>query len=33
MIFAHEKIPELDFELEAKTTESGRVYYTPSGKS
>ena len=33
MIFAHEKIPELDFELEAKTTESGRVYYTPSGKA
>ena len=33
MIFAHERLPELDFELEAKTTESGRVYYTPSGKA
>ena len=33
MIFTHEKLPELDFELEAKTTESGRLYYTPSGKA
>ena len=33
MIFTHEKLPGLDFELEAKTTESGRLYYTPSGKA
>ncbi len=33
MTFVYEKLPELDFELEAKTTESGRVYYTPSGKA
>ena len=33
MIFNHVKLPELDFELEAKTTEKGRVYYTPSGKA
>jgi genome maintenance exonuclease 1 len=33
MIFNHVKLPELDFELEAKTTENGRVYYTPSGKA
>lgn len=33
MKFVYEKLPELDFELEAKTTESGRVYYTPSGKA
>lgn len=31
MTFNHVKLPELDFELEAKTTENGRVYYTPSG--
>lgn len=31
MTFNHVKIPELDFELEAKTTENGRVYFTPSG--
>ena len=29
MSFTHIKKPELDFELEAKTTESGRVYFTP----
>ena len=33
MSFTHIKKPELDFELEAKTTESGRVYFTPSGKA
>ena len=33
MSFTHIKKPELDFELEAKTTENGRVYYTPSGKA
>ena len=33
MSFIHVKKPELDFELEAKTTENGRVYYTPSGKA
>jgi len=33
MTFVYEKLPELDFELEAKTTESGRLYYTPSGKA
>ena len=33
MTFVYEKLPELDFELEAKTTETGRVYYTPSGKA
>lgn len=33
MTFNHIKLPELDFELEAKTTENGRVYYTPSGKA
>ena len=32
-MFVYEKLPELDFELEAKTTETGRVYYTPSGKA
>lgn len=31
MNFHHIKLPELNFELEAKTTENGRVYYTPSG--
>jgi len=33
MSFTHIKKPELDFELEAKTTENGRVYFTPSGKA
>lgn len=33
MTFVYEKLPELDFELEAKTTDTGRVYYTPSGKA
>lgn len=30
-MFLFEKIPELDFDLEAETTESGRVYITPNG--
>lgn len=30
--FIHEKIPQLDFELEAVTTENGRTYTTPQGK-
>ena len=29
--FIHEKVPQLDFELEAVTTESGRTYTTPQG--
>lgn len=33
MIFNFEKLPELDFQMEAKTTESGRLYHTPSGKA
>ena len=31
-MFNHVKLPELDFDLEAVTTESGRVYTTPAGK-
>lgn len=31
--FNHVKLSELNFELESETTESGRVYKTPGGKS
>ena len=31
-MFNHVKLPELDFDLEAVTTENGRVYTTPTGK-
>jgi len=30
--FNHVKIPELNFDLESETTETGRVYKTPTGK-
>ena len=30
-MFNHVKLPELDFDLESVTTESGRTYMTPSG--
>ena len=30
-MFEYVKLPELDFELEAITSESGRVYLVPSG--
>jgi ATP-dependent exoDNAse (exonuclease V) beta subunit len=33
MTFEHIKLPELDFDLEAVTTESGRTYKTPNGDS
>ena len=33
MTFDHIKLPELDFDLEAITTESGRQYKTPKGNS
>ncbi len=33
MNFNHVKLSELDFELESITTESGRTYKTPGGKS
>ncbi len=33
MAFNHVKLPELDFELQAQTTEAGREYATPIGKS
>jgi genome maintenance exonuclease 1 len=33
MNFNHVKLSELDFELESVTTETGRTYKTPSGKS
>lgn len=33
MSFNHVKLSELDFELESVTTETGRIYKTPSGKS
>jgi genome maintenance exonuclease 1 len=33
MTFDHIKLPELDFDLEAITTESGRQYKTPNGNS
>ena len=32
MLFEHIKIPELQFDLEAQTSDSGRLYLTPSGK-
>ena len=32
-MFEHVKLPELDFDLESETTESGRTYKTPTGKS
>lgn len=32
-MFEFIKLPELDFDLKATTTESGRVYVTPSGKN
>lgn len=32
-VFNHIKLPELDFDLEAKTTDSGRKYFTPEGNS
>ena len=32
MNFIHEKLPGLDFELEAVTTEEGRKYLVPNGK-
>ena len=31
-IFEHEKIPQLQFDLTAETTDSGRLYTTPEGK-
>jgi genome maintenance exonuclease 1 len=31
-MFEFEKLPELDFDMKAVTTDSGRVYLTPSGK-
>jgi genome maintenance exonuclease 1 len=33
LAFNHVKLPELDFELQAQTTEAGREYATPIGKS
>ena len=33
MNFNHVKLSELNFELESITTESGRIYKTPGGKS
>jgi len=33
MTFNHVKLPALDFELESITSESGRIYLTPSGFS
>jgi genome maintenance exonuclease 1 len=33
MTFEHIKLPELNFDLEAVTTESGRQYKTPNGNS
>ena len=32
MVFEHITVPGLDFELEATTTEAGRIYSIPSGK-
>lgn len=32
MIFSFVKLPSLDFDLESKTTETGRRYVTPAGK-
>ena len=31
-VFNHIKLPSLDFDLEAETTESGRLYPTPTGE-
>lgn len=31
-IFEHVKLPQLQFDLEAETTDSGRIYTTPEGK-
>ena len=31
-IFNHVKLPSLDFDLEAETTDSGRIYTTPTGE-
>ncbi len=31
MIFEHQELPELDFDLLAETTDTGRFYLTPSG--
>jgi len=31
-IFNHVKLPQLDFDLKAETTESGRLYATPTGE-
>jgi ATP-dependent exoDNAse (exonuclease V) beta subunit len=33
LAFNHVKLPELDFELQSQTTEAGREYVTPIGKS
>ncbi len=33
MQFNHIKLPELQFDLEAETTENGRIYKTPTGNS
>ena len=33
MAFNHVKLPELEFELQSQTTEAGREYVTPTGKS
>ena len=33
MTFNHVRLPELNFELESETTESGRLYKVPGGKS
>lgn len=32
-VFNHIKLPELNFDLEAKTTDSGRKYFTPEGNA
>lgn len=31
MLFEHIKLPELQFDLKAQTTDTGRIYLTPSG--
>ena len=31
-IFNHVKLPQLDFDLKAETTDSGRLYATPTGE-
>jgi thermostable 8-oxoguanine DNA glycosylase len=30
--FNHVKLPQLDFDLKAETTDSGRLYATPTGE-